>query len=227
MQSDIEKAVKNHDDQVITIKNAERRINEVSMEKKTFMLEIDKIRQELKRYERFINEARGQHDQSIVELKKDVTARLDESAFMIKSFEIERGQLKAQVQNQKYHFTELKKEIGLLYSRVNIVEKTCEEVPGLVEFNEITDCYLQNYLPTEVFTEIHKALYASFENAPTLMRMNQIDYSHERMNDAVEKISRIGSITQETFQKNDFIPLKLDYDAYTIRSKYEEEEKEK
>ena len=217
MATDIERAVKNCDEQAITIKQVEDRFNEVSMEKKMFMLEIDKIRQELKRYERFINEARGQHDQGMVELKKEVTARLDESAFMVKSLEVERGQIKAQVQNQKYHFTELKKEIGLLYSRVNIVEKTCEEVPGLIEYTEITDCYLQNYLPTEVFTEIHKALHASFQNAPTKMRMNQIDYSYERMMDAVEKVGRIGHITQDAFQKNEFVPLKLDFDAYSIR----------
>ena len=59
------------------------------------------------------------------------------------------------------------------------------------------------------------------------MRMNQIDYSHSRMCEAVEKIGRIGGVTQETFNKSDFVPLKLDYDAYSIRIKYEDEEKEK
>ena len=55
---------------------------------------------------------------------------------------------------------------------MNVVEKTCSEVPSLIEYTEKTDIYLQNYLPTEVYSEIHRAMYAAFEKAPTLMRLN-------------------------------------------------------
>lgn len=47
------------------------------------------------------------------------------------------------------------------------------------------------------------------------------------MTEAMDKISRIGGLTQETFHKNEFVPLKLDYDSYAIRTKLEDEKKEK
>ena len=76
----------------------------------------------------------------------------------------------------------------MLKQRMNVVEKTCSEVPGLIEYTEKTDIYLQNYLPTEVYSEIHRAMYAAFEKAPTLMRLNQIEFSQKRMMEACEKI---------------------------------------
>ena len=45
--------------------------------------------------------------------------------------------------------------------------------------------------------------------------------------EALEKIKQIGTLTQETFVKNEFNPLKLDFDAYSIRTQYEDEEKER
>ena len=71
---------------------------------------------------------------------------------------------------------------------MSIVEKTCEEVPGLIEYTEKTDNYLQNYLPTEVYSEIHRAMFAGFEVAPTKMRLKQIEYSQKRMIEALDKI---------------------------------------
>ena len=55
---------------------------------------------------------------------------------------IDRRQLKAMVKNQNYHFTELHKELGILRSRVTAVEKVAAEVPGLLEYTELTDNYL-------------------------------------------------------------------------------------
>ena len=55
---------------------------------------------------------------------------------------------------------------------MNAAEKTCAEVPGLLEYTEVTDTYLQNYVPTEVYAEVHRALFAAFENAPTKMRLD-------------------------------------------------------
>lgn len=43
----------------------------------------------------------------------------------------------------------------------------------------------------------------------------------------MDKIQQIGTLTQETFVKNEFNPLKLDFDAYSIRTQYEDEEKER
>ena len=76
-----------------------------------------------------------------------------------------------------------------------IVEKTCDEVPALLEYTEKTDNYLQNYLPTEVYSEIHRALFAAFETAPTHMRLKQIEYSHKRMIEAMDKIKQVGTLT--------------------------------
>ena len=91
--------------------------------------------------------------------------------------EIDRNRLKAMVKNQNSYFAQQQQEIGMLKSRMNLVEKTCEEVPGLIEYTEKTDTYLQNYLPTEVYAEIHRAMFAAFEVAPTLMRLKQIEFS--------------------------------------------------
>ena len=76
----------------------------------------------------------------------------------------------------------------MLQSRVNVVEKTCSEVPGLLEYCDVTDTYLQNYLPVEMYGEIHRALSASLESAPTKQRLDQIEYSHRRMMEALDKI---------------------------------------
>ena len=47
------------------------------------------------------------------------------------------------------------------------------------------------------------------------------------MIEALDKIRQVGTLTQETFQKSEFVPLKLDFDHYAIRTAYEDEEKEK
>ena len=47
------------------------------------------------------------------------------------------------------------------------------------------------------------------------------------MMEALEKIKQIGTLTQETFIKNEFNPLKLDFDSYSIRTQYEDEERER
>ena len=46
------------------------------------------------------------------------------------------------VKNQNFHYTELQKEIGVLQNRMSVAEKTCAEVPGLIEYTEVTDSYL-------------------------------------------------------------------------------------
>ena len=43
----------------------------------------------------------------------------------------------------------------------------------------------------------------------------------------MDKIRQVGTLTQETFQKAEFVPLKLDFDHYAIRTAFEDEEKEK
>ena len=40
-------------------------------------------------------------------------------------------------------------------------------------------------------------------------------------------MKQIGTLTQEAFIKDEFIPLKLDFDHYQIKTQYEDEEKEK
>ena len=191
------------------------------------MLAQDKLRGQIKDFENFLNESRGVQDREFVELKKELTKRVEASTAEIKELSYDRRQLKAMVKNQNFHFTELQKEIGVLKNRATAVEKTASEVPGLLEYTEVTDNYLQNYLPTEIYAEVHRALSATLESAPTKMRLDQIEYSHRRTMEALDKIKQIGTLTQETFVKTEFSPLKLDFDAYSIRTQYEDEEKER
>ena len=106
------------------------------------MLMQDKIRAQIASFENFINEGRGQHDRQMIDFKREVTKRLDESMREITEIGIDRRQLRAMIKNQNFHFTELNTEIGLIRTRMNAVEKTCAEVPGLIEYTEITDTYL-------------------------------------------------------------------------------------
>ena len=91
-------------------------------------------------------------------MKDEVTKTLDASRAELKELVIDRRQIRAMVKNQNFHYTELQKEIGVLKSRVSATEKTCDEVPGLIEYTEVTDTYLQNYLPMEILRETHFAL---------------------------------------------------------------------
>jgi hypothetical protein len=59
------------------------------------------------------------------------------------------------------------------------------------------------------------------------MRLDHIEYATKRMFEGLAKIRQIGSLTQETFIKNEFNPLKLDFDSYSIRTQYEDEERER
>lgn len=70
-------------------------------------------------------------------------------------------------------------------------------------------------------------MFATLETAPTKVRLDQIEFSNRRMAEALDKIKRIGTLTQESFVKAEFVPLKLDFDTYSIRTQYEDEEKEK
>ena len=191
------------------------------------MLAQDQLRLQVKDYEKLMGEQRGVLDRQVVDFKGLVTERLDLCAAELKDLAFDRRQMRAMIKNQNYHFTELQKALGVLKSRTTAVEKTCAEVPGLLQYTEATDCYLQNYLPTEMYAEIHTAMYQTLLTAPTKMRLDLMDYSQKRMCDALEKIGRIGSLTQETFVKNEFVPLKLDFDAYAIRTQYEDEERER
>ena len=80
---------------------------EVSKERGQFMLHQDKLRGQIKDFENFLNESRGVSDRAIIELKADVTKRLDDASAEIKDLAIDRRQLKAMVKNQNYHYTEL------------------------------------------------------------------------------------------------------------------------
>ena len=226
MAQDINDAVNNHEEMTLRVRKIDEKIVEIGRERSNFMNAQDKIRMQIKDFESFLNESRGVHDKHMVAFKHEVTKRLDDSVREVKEMMIDRRQLKAMVKNQNYHFAELQKDIGVTKSRVAVVEKTAAEVPQLIEYTQVTDTYLQNYLPTEVYAEIHRALAAAFENAPTKMRLDQIEYSQKRMYEAMEKIKQIGTLTQETFIKDEFVPLKLDFDAYSIRTQHEDEIKE-
>ena len=69
MASDIEKAVKNHDELVINLTRTQDSIVEVGKERHSFKIEFDKIRNQMRGYENFINEARGKYDNDVVLIK--------------------------------------------------------------------------------------------------------------------------------------------------------------
>ena len=107
MLNDIETAVKNHDEMVQRVAKLSDRLMEVSKERGQFMLHQDKLRGQIKDFECFLNESRGVSDRAIIEVKADVTKRLDDASAEIKDLAIDRRQLKAMVKNQNYHYTEL------------------------------------------------------------------------------------------------------------------------
>ena len=227
MALDIETAVKSHDQTNYEIKSLSDKIKELQQERQRFMTAQDKIRGQVKDFEVHLSEVRGVQDRQFLDLKSDLTKRLEAACSEFDEMKIDRRQLKAMVRNQNHQFTEMQKEIGVCKARLTAVEKTASEVPGLLQYNEINDNYLQNFLPTEVYAEIHRCMQATLESAPTKMRLDQIEYSHRRMMEALEKIKQMGTLTQETFVKTEFVPLKLDFDAYSIRTQYEDEEKER
>ena len=90
MAGDIEKAVANHDELVMTIKRLGDKMNDVGKERQTFMINLDKIRGQIKDFESFLNESRGAHDREMIEMRKDVTQRLDASVTELKELSIDR-----------------------------------------------------------------------------------------------------------------------------------------
>ena len=195
MALDIENAVKNHEQVTHQVTTIHAMMKDMQQERVKFMTAQDKIRGQIKDFENFLNESRGIHDKQLIEVKAEVTKRLDAKEAAIKEMSVDRRQLKAMVKNQNHQFTELQKAIGVLKTRVNATEKTCAEVPGLLEYCEATDTYLQNYMPVEIYGEIHRAMAAAMEAAPTKQRLDQIEYSHRRMMEALDKIKQIGTLT--------------------------------
>ena len=59
----------------------------------------DKIRGQIKDFENFLNESRGIHDKQLIEVKAEVTKRLDAKEAVIKEMSVDRRQLKAMVKN--------------------------------------------------------------------------------------------------------------------------------
>ena len=103
----------------------------------------------------------------------------------------------------------------------------CAKTPGILKWIEDTDTYLQNYLPMETLREIHFGLQASVASAPTKMKLDQVEYTQKRVVEIVDKIKQIGTMTQERFVKDEFQTLKVDFDAYHLRTLWEDEEKAK
>ena len=79
----------------------------------------------------------------------------------------------------------------------------------------------------EQLREIHFALQASLTSASTKVRLDQVEYSQKRVTEIVEKIKQIGTLHQERFIKNEYQMLKIDFDAYHLRTIWEDEEKAK
>lgn len=107
MAQDINDAVNNHEEMNLRVRKIDEKISEIGKERANFMHAQDKIRGQIKDFENFLNESRGVHDKHLVEVKQEVTKRMDESVRELKEMMIDRRQLKAMVKNQNYHFAEL------------------------------------------------------------------------------------------------------------------------
>ena len=180
MAKDIREACDNSDVMEMKLNDVNIKISEVRKERSLLVMEIDKIRGQVKDYENLLNEQRGVHDREMINFKKEVTQSLENTFKEVQLMSLDRRQLKAMVRNQNYHFTELQKEMGILRNRLQLVEKTTAEVPRILDFMTETDTYLQNYLPNEIFSEIHNALKESLASAPTKTRLDQVEYSLTR-----------------------------------------------
>ena len=202
-------------------------MKEIGKERGVFIAQQDKIELRIKDFENVLNENRGVQNRMFVDFKKEVTQRLDTSLNDVKELAIDRRQMKAMLKNQNYHFTELQKELGVTRSRVKQLENAAAEIPGILKYIEETDTYLQNYFPMELLREIHYALQASLASAPTKMRLDQVEHSQRKCAEIVDKIKNIGTLHQERFIKNEYQTLKIDFDAYDLRTKWEDEEKAK
>ena len=62
----------------------------------------DKIRYQIRDYEKLMDESRGVHDRHYIDFKKEVTKRIDESFNLFKELSVDRRQIKAMVKNQNF-----------------------------------------------------------------------------------------------------------------------------
>jgi hypothetical protein len=81
------------------------------------------------------------------------------------------------VKNQNFHFTEIQKQLGVNIHRTEKLERAVAVIPGIQEQISKTDTYLNFYQPMEICTQIHNALKASLETAPTKMRLDAVEHS--------------------------------------------------
>ena len=188
MARDIREACENNEQLSFALKKLGEKYTEIGKERSQFMQAQDQIRYQIRDYEKLLDESRGVHDRQLVEFKKEVTKRLEESMTLFQEMSVDRRQLKAMVKNQNFQFTELQKEIVMAKQRLNQVEKVCAETPGILAWMDKTDNYMQNYLPTEYFAETHYLLSAALKNAPNRIRLDHIEYSVKRVNEFMEKM---------------------------------------
>lgn len=90
MALDIENAVKNHEAVTFQVGTITTMMKDMQQERVKFMTAQDKVRGQIKDFENFLNETRGVHDRQMIEVKKEVTKRLDASVSELKELSIDR-----------------------------------------------------------------------------------------------------------------------------------------
>ena len=90
MALDIENAVKNHEAVTFQVGTITTMMKDMQQERVKFMSAQDKVRGQIKDFENFLNETRGVHDRQMIEVKKEVTKRLDASVSELKELSIDR-----------------------------------------------------------------------------------------------------------------------------------------
>ena len=77
MAKDIREACDNSDVMEMKLNDVNIKISEVRKERSLLVMEIDKIRGQVKDYENLLNEQRGVHDREMINFKKEVTQSLE------------------------------------------------------------------------------------------------------------------------------------------------------
>ena len=99
MAKDIREACDNNDVMEMKLNDLNIKISEVRKERSLLVMEIDKIRGQVKDYENLLNEQRGVHDREMINFKKEVTQSLENTFKEVQLMSLDRRQLKAMVRN--------------------------------------------------------------------------------------------------------------------------------
>ena len=210
---------------ILKIAGFNNQLRDFRQERNIFVHGLDRCREEIKQLENLINEQRTVHDKNIVSHRQEVAKSFQTIETALSDLAIDRNQYRAMVKNQNFHFTELQKQIGVLNYKYDQLSMVAQKVPEIQEQINKTDDYLNYYQPMEICTQIHSALKASFEHAPTRQKLDAMEYSSSHLQEIMNKINRIGqALPEDALLKDNYRILRLDVDMFNLAQQWEQEE---